>query len=404
MNHQHQQLARLTSAFEAFTATAGQLESAYRTLQQQAASLAGSVTASCRERDAARQQATDADRRLGQLVAALPAAVVVLDAAGAVTQASDAAIESFGEPLVGERWLAVMERTGASQPTGQPTNEITLRDGRNLLIASREIGVDAGMILLISDVSSQRKLEDVIARHRRLATLGEMAATLAHQIRTPLSAALLYASNAANRAIAGETRDAMLSRAIGCLNDLEKLVSDMLGFARGAAGSDGNFEPRDVIAAVRAASQAMVRPGQSLVFDDSPGGVRISGNREALSGALLNLVTNALQAAGPSAVVRLSVRQARDHVEFSVADNGPGVPARLRERIFDPFYTSRAEGTGLGLAVVRSVAEAHGGTVTVADNTPRGARFTIWLPLPGQASGQHGKSRRRSSRREHEAA
>lgn len=231
-----------------------------------------------------------------------------------------------------------------------------------------------------------QQLGDVLSRHQRLAALGEMAATLAHQIRTPLSAALLYASNATNAALAPVRRDELLNRAIGCLHNLEQLVSDMLGFARGATASDAPVQLADISLAVRDAAQALVRPGQRLSVTDSPSSAVVCGNREALIGAVLNLVSNALQAGGASAAVRVESRLDGRMAEIRVLDNGPGIPPVLRQRIFEPFFTSRAEGTGLGLAVVRSVAEAHGGEIRVGnadgqDHEFRGACFVLRLPL-----------------------
>jgi two-component system, sensor histidine kinase FlrB len=231
-----------------------------------------------------------------------------------------------------------------------------------------------------------RQLDSVLSRHERLAALGEMAATLAHQIRTPLSAAVLYASNAANAGLAPVRRDELLGRAIGCLNDLEQLVSDMLGFARGATASNAPVALTDIALAVTNAAHALLRPGQQLQIGTPPDNAVVCGNREALVGAVLNLVTNALQASGPSASVRLETLVDGAAAEVRVTDNGPGVPAALRQRIFEPFFTTRAEGTGLGLAVVRSVAEAHGGEIRVEsqDGSSReghGARFILRLPL-----------------------
>jgi two-component system sensor histidine kinase FlrB len=231
-----------------------------------------------------------------------------------------------------------------------------------------------------------QQLGDVLSRHQRLAALGEMAATLAHQIRTPLSAALLYASNAVNPALAQERRDELLGRAIGCLHNLEQLVSDMLGFARGAAASDAPVALSDIALAVSNAAQALVRPGQKLRVSEAPPAAMVCGNREALVGAVLNLVSNALQAGGTTAAVRLDCRLDGRMAEICVLDNGPGVPAELRQRIFEPFYTSRIDGTGLGLAVVKSVAEAHGGEIRVdgaGDPAAEGygARFLLRLPL-----------------------
>ena len=228
------------------------------------------------------------------------------------------------------------------------------------------------------------QLDAVLSRHQRLAALGEMAATLAHQIRTPLSAALLYASNAANDGLAPARRDVLLGRAIGCLHSLEQLVSDMLGFARGAAASDAPVALADIATAVTNASHALLRPGQQLNVDIPPGSAVVCGSREALVGAVLNLVTNALQAGGSAASVNVESHAAGPFAEIRVSDNGPGVPAALRQRIFEPFFTSRPDGTGLGLAVVRSVAEAHGGAVRLESDTEPGsggACFVLCLPL-----------------------
>jgi two-component system sensor histidine kinase FlrB len=227
----------------------------------------------------------------------------------------------------------------------------------------------------------ERQLDAVLTRHHRLAALGEMAATLAHQIRTPLSAALLYASNAANPGLEPARRDELLGRAIGCLHNLEQLISDMLGFARGAAASNAPVALTDIAMAVTSATPALVREGQRLTVATPPAAAVVCVSREALVGAVLNLVTNALQAAGPNATVDVDSRLDGQMAEIRVTDNGPGVPAALRQRIFEPFFTSRPDGTGLGLAVVRSVVEAHGGDVRLDSSDGAGARFVLRLPL-----------------------
>jgi two-component system sensor histidine kinase FlrB len=253
--------------------------------------------------------------------------------------------------------------------------------------------------------TQQRKVDVALSRHQRLAALGEMAATLAHQIRTPLSAALLYTSNAANPAIPQPRRDELLSRAIGCLNNLEHLVGDMLGFARGAVSSNLPVALTDIAAATENAAVALLRPGQKLEVQPAPAEAIVCGNREALVGTLLNLITNGLQAAGARAVVSVSFSISGSHAELRVSDNGPGVPPGLRNRIFDPFFTSRSDGNGLGLAVVKSVARAHGGDVHVENNPLQGASFVLRLPLATVLS--HIPARDTHSRtgsKEHQAA
>ncbi len=336
--------------------------------------------------------------------AALPACVLILGDDGRIREANDQAWALFGRPLDGETWPAVLARLEA---TGDPAGEITLGDGRRLRIAERRIGPHGGALLLIDDITSQRKLTDALARHRRLAALGEMAATIAHQIRTPLSAALLYASNAASPTLRPERREELLGRAIDCLHDLEQLVSDMLGFARGAVTRDTWVTLADVAAGLRTAAEPLLQPGQQLHIGRPAGRLGFHGNREAVTGALLNLVSNALQSAGARARVDVSLGSGPEGVEIRVADNGPGVPPALRHQVFTPFYTSRDDGTGLGLAVVQSVAEAHGGSVRIEDNPPRGACFVLSLPVAGRQQGQTrhlGLGRRSNRRKEHQAA
>lgn len=226
------------------------------------------------------------------------------------------------------------------------------------------------------------QLDIVLSRHQRLAALGEMAAMLAHQIRTPLSAALLYASNAANSSLTAERRNELLASAISCLHNLEQLVSDMLGFARGASASNAPMDLAGLCETVQRGAQALLKPGQEVRLAAPAGNVMVCGNRQALASALLNIVTNGLQAAGSGASIGISARVAGTNAEIRVTDNGPGIRPALRQRIFEPFYTSRPDGTGLGLAVVKSVIEGHGGSVEVEAGQPEtGACFVLRLPL-----------------------
>lgn len=276
--------------------------------------------------------------------------------------------------------------------TGLSNNASPTTDACPLCSAPGRLSEDP--VRLLTDITSQRKLGDILSRHRRLAALGEMAATLAHQIRTPLSAAILYAGNAAHSATTPERREELLGRAVDCLHDLEQLVDDMLRFARGAGRPDAVLDLREVLGAVDTAARPLLGKQQVLDIDAIRPDLVVTGHREALAGALINLVANALAAAGPSARVAIRVRTRPGTVDIAVSDNGPGVPVSLRERIFEPFYTSRSDGTGLGLAVVRSVAEAHGGSVRVDENVVPGACFVVSLPL---ATGATAPTRERAA-------
>lgn len=227
----------------------------------------------------------------------------------------------------------------------------------------------------------QRQLAELTRRNQRLAAMGEMAASLAHQIRTPLSAALLYAGNAARSGLEPARREQLLARTIDCLHDLEQLVGDMLQFTRESSRDAGRLTLDELLDTVERSATALLGAGQQLTVARPRRPLRLAGNREALAGALLNLVANALQAAGETARIRLDARVASHRLQLRVRDNGPGMDAELRQRIFEPFFTTRPSGTGLGLAVVRSVAEDHDGTIAVESSGPGGTTFLLELPL-----------------------
>jgi len=219
----------------------------------------------------------------------------------------------------------------------------------------------------------------LLARQQRLLTLGELAAGLAHQIRTPLAAALLYASQITLPGRNAEDIARSAERTVGSLKQLDKLVNDMLAFAHGGA----TRELVSVSAVLEQVAQwlrpALKGPVRLTIRTQAPD-LTVRANAPSLVSAVLNLATNALQSAGTALDLELLARRVPSgRAQIVVSDNGPGVPAHLRERIFEPFFTTRARGNGIGLAIVKSVVEAHQGTVSLAD-TPKGATFIIEMP------------------------
>lgn len=220
-----------------------------------------------------------------------------------------------------------------------------------------------------------------LARKQRLASLGEMAAGVAHEIRNPLAGILLFASmletDLADRPKLQELA-VKISKGVG---SLDSIVSDILAFA-----GDGVVRLEVVdLSAVMEEVLALVSPQQtarSAVIHLQPGRfrVRVMANAAQLCRALLNLVFNALDAAGEDGQVWLDCEEAEaGGVRVTVSDNGPGVPAELRQRVFDPFYTGKDSGTGLGLAIVHRIAETHGGEVRVSQRRGGGAVFAMTL-------------------------
>ena len=376
---QPKQIADLQTAFETFTAMSGELEGAYRNLQREVEVLQSQLDAANRRHALEAQRNAELAGRLAALLEALPAGVVMLDGDGVVRELNAAATDFLGSPLQNADWADVRHRAFARQTSAD--GDLTLNDGRTLNLAQRLLQPEPGRVLLFTDVTEHRKIQQLLARHRRLAAMGEMAAALAHQVRTPLSAALLYTENAARADLPESKRQGQLEKATRCLHDLEKLIADMLGFARGAGTAQTPVAARELLEQLDIALGAITDEEQQVVFNTRDDSVCVAGNREALGGALLNLAMNALQHGGPRARVCIETRANGLDLEIRVRDNGPGVPAAFRTQIFDPFFTSRPDGTGLGLAVVRSVARAHGGDVVLESKAGQGACFVLRLPL-----------------------
>ncbi|OOZ42121.1 hypothetical protein BOW53_00640 [Solemya pervernicosa gill symbiont] len=318
--------------------------------------------------------------RLEEIIEALPGGVVVLDGIGNIRAYNPIVAEMFGQPLQGIAWQEVLARK--QLPDQSEQEGVALQGGRRVVVSVRQLTSEPGVILLLHDVTESHQLEQTANRQQRLAAMGEMSASMAHQIRTPLASALLYTSHLKRPALKEDGRIRIADKIRARMIEMERMVNDMLRFARG--GDSTVINEIDLNALLDALQQTLdpqlEQSGAQLHIERCEQAVTFSGNYEAILGMLLNLATNALQVATSTPVLDVGLTVSERSIRFSVADNGPGIAAEQQARIFDPFYTTRADGTGLGLAVARSVVEAHHGEIRVDSKPGEGACFTITLP------------------------
>lgn len=235
--------------------------------------------------------------------------------------------------------------------------------------------------------------QDLITQQEKLASLGVLAAGVAHEIRNPLTAikARLYTQqkSLAPGSPAAE-HAAVISREI---NRLELIVRGFLDFARPAPPNPESLEAQAFLAEVRDllapawekdGIQVRVEPGPPVAFE---------ADRAQLKQVLINLVRNAAEAGGPGSTVGLRARasQARLRgvhlpvVVLEVVDHGPGIPPEARDRLFDPFFTTKEDGTGLGLSIAARIVEKHGGALEYQSEPGTGTTFGVVLPRPPKA-------------------
>jgi PAS domain S-box-containing protein len=269
------------------------------------------------------------------------------------------------------------------------TERIT-KDGRRIqVIFTRtaihdESGKVIGSSSVLKDVSSFRSLERQLADAEHLATLGELSAGLAHEIKNPLAGikgaieVILDSlhKKAAHREILGDV--------IHEVNRIDKIVRDLLNYAKPKQGSHSSIElpslVQRMVAIARATSKHNHLPINVKQWTAIPS---FTGDETQLEQVLLNLLLNAQNAmpAGGHIEVALSYDSAAAAVKMVVSDDGPGIPEELRKKIFQPFFTTRTDGTGLGLATCLKNLQYHGGTIEVQSELGRGTKFTATIPM-----------------------
>ena len=372
----------LELAFNHFNQVSDYLTEVFRELETRVSSLNSELS---NERDERSRQLEEKERlanRLQNLLAVLPAGVVVLDHNGYVTEHNPAALDLLGEPLLKQAWRDIVERSFT--PRWDDGHDVTLADNRSVNISTQALDDNAGQLILLKEVTETRQLQQQLGRLKRLSAMGEMASSLAHQIRTPLSSALLYASNIQHSMLDASRRNRFTGKLIGRLQHLEKLVEDMLLFARG-----GNFDAKQqdlggLLEQFRESVDTLLASSKARLEIECPDELEVRVNSHAFISILQNLLNNAIEASDERACIQLGVtRTDENYLNLEFADNGRGIAVESQSHVFEPFYTTRAEGSGLGLAVADSVIRSHGGQISLAASNEQGTTFLIQLPLAG---------------------
>ncbi|WP_434604988.1 sensor histidine kinase [Pseudomonas sp. R1-7] len=374
----------LEQAFSLFNQVSSQLTDSYSLLEARVTELKGELAVVSAQR---MQELAEKERlanRLQNLLDLLPGGVIVIDAHGFVREANPAACELLGLPLEGQLWRHVITRCFA--PREDDGHEVSLKDGRRLSISTRSLDAEPGQLVLLNDLTETRHLQDQLARHERLSSLGRMVASLAHQIRTPLSAALLYASHLTEQQLPMETQQRFAGRLKERLHELEHQVRDMLVFARGELPLTDRVTPKALLQSLQAAALTHVQDLPIRWQCDSHAG-EILCNRDTLVGAVLNLIENAIQASAGGVRLKVHLYTRGSTLRLCVSDNGSGIDPIVLTRLGEPFFTTKTTGTGLGLTVVKAVARAHQGELQLRSRPGRGTCALVILPLFSSAPG-----------------
>jgi signal transduction histidine kinase len=232
-----------------------------------------------------------------------------------------------------------------------------------------------------------REAQDRLVRTERLASVGRLSAGLAHEIGNPIAALLGLEDLLLQGGLSDDETHDFLKRIKSETERIHRVLRDLLDFARPAAAAQaGDDKPGDLAGAI-ADVAALVRPQRSfrqveLRIDAEEQLPRVTLGNERLMQVLLNLLLNAADATEAKGAVTLTARSTATGVRLTVEDNGPGIDPAIRERLFEPFVTTKevGKGTGLGLAVCRGLVESARGTIQLDESYEGGARFVVELP------------------------
>jgi len=380
----------LKDAFQMFNEFSQNLAESYRELEGRVGDLTQELEIAQTDR---LYELTEKERladRLESLLKALPAGVVVLNKIGVVVDFNPAAEDLLGLPLINQTWINIVQRAFA--PREDDGHEISLVDGRRISLSTQSLSGEPGQIMLLHDVTETRAVQERLGRSKRLADLGEMAASLAHQVRTPLSSALLFSSHLAQSSLSDTQRQQYSGKIRKSLKQLETQVNDMLLYAKGEVTGLVKINIADFLNEVHMSMESQLESHKaSLVIDNKATEEVIIANRDALLGAVQNLINNSLQACNEKPQLNLSVQEHRfdtgEVLDIAIQDNGPGIDSTEQNKIFNAFYTTKSRGTGLGLAVVKSVAEAHAGEVYIDSKPGKGCKVGMLLPVETRHKG-----------------
>ncbi len=264
------------------------------------------------------------------------------------------------------------------------------KDGRRIqVIFTRtairdEQGEMIGSSAVVKDVTSFRSLERQLADAEHLATLGELSAGLAHEVKNPLAGIKGAIDVIRDSLSLDDVHREVLGDVLHEVNRIDRIVRDLLDYAKPKPPSHTDINlpeiAQRIVALARKSSKDEAHSIKIVAQQDLP---RFTGDETQLEQVLLNLLLNALNAmpSGGRIEVRLAYDSETHCIRAEVEDNGPGIPEEVRKKIFQPFFTTRTDGTGLGLATCLKNIQYHGGTIDLRSEMGRGTTFIVTIPL-----------------------
>jgi len=368
----------LAQAVDLFTKTTASMEEAYRHLQQR-------VTDLDQELATKNLQLALTTDYLSNLLESISDGVIAVDMSESITRFNRAASSVLGfeaQEVVGRPFPSVFGRSFAA-PAMPGAMELQARSGRRVPVTEKDStiadrdGNRLGFVKTFQDLSELSALREQVRQIDRLAAIGEMAATVAHEIRNPLGGIRGFATFLAQDTPEDDPRHRLVQKILTGTSSLEKVVSGLLEYTRPV---ELKLVPTSCAAIAQAALRYMeYDPSRITIFTEVDLDLRILADADKIRQVLMNILMNAVQSITGRGEIRVSAEADGNLVHLVVQDTGCGMKEEELKQIFSPFYTTKEKGTGLGMAVSQKIVDGHGGVLSADSEPGKGTRIAIQL-------------------------
>ncbi|MEN6616694.1 MAG: ATP-binding protein [Syntrophorhabdus sp.] len=358
---QRPEVTLLENAFSEFSKASDSIVNHYGMLEGQIKNLQKELE----EKNAALERASE---YLYTILNSLPVGVVVLDGKSVIFANKNAG-ELIPEGIIGHL-------SGTTEKTGEIRSGIGRYRWKTEALGN---GFEGNHVVAIEDVTEIEKMKEHMERDERLRAMGEMAARISHEIKNPLGSMELFLSMLMAGKLRVKDRKYVEYILFG-VKTIDRIINNILSYTRPKELSLKECELKSVVGDTLEfmSISTEVRNIDLQFAPTSPGMALFDPDMMKL--VVMNLISNAMDAVGPKGKIKVDIRENKRYSVIVVSDNGPGMSEELRRSIFNPFFTTKDKGMGLGLFIVYNIVKAHGGSIEVESAEGSGSSFLIYIP------------------------
>ncbi len=416
-------LRLLRQGFEAFNQATLKLQTYYRGLETKVDELNHELAQKNKELETNLQEKERVKNYLSNILESSAIGIIVTDLDGIITSVNQTGLTLLAESseaLSGQRlndifhaqilpWDPTLENLKVYEKVKEQELDFQRKNGSkiqllfSISLMYSEFGDILGLIVNVQDITELKKLEAQAERKNRFTVMGEMAATIAHEIRNPLGSIELFASLLKKDLPADSSKQALLSHITSAIHSMNHIISNILEYTKPhLAFTKDIIEIHQFLYDVLDVSQYLAKPNHVQICEKFEAiETYVAGDKELLKQVFFNLMNNAVQAILESGSVTVSTRNIHANnekllrrfreflgpaeslhlIEIRIQDTGLGMSPEVKKKIFDPFFTTKERGTGLGLAIVHNIVEAHNALIDVESEVDQGTQFTLLFPV-----------------------